>query len=196
MDKPTLRIDRKLHYDPKPPKILLSTDAAAKPGRIGCGYITTAGHFGLRAFSYREDSSCSVWVVIAELLAIYEPLCLLRDQYKTYDGIFIRTDSTEAIAWINKWKKGIERVPPGYSRTDSKGRPSRLVVLSRMFAKNTDINVAHQKAHIGEPLNEAADSLAKMALRYDGMNVNKRDLQRTATDWATNRLRDHNETVP
>ncbi|MGW3150469.1 MULTISPECIES: ribonuclease H family protein [Streptomyces] len=54
-----------------------------------------------------------------------------------------------------------------------------------------DLTFVHQKAHAGHPLNEAADSLAKLGLRCVSGGVPLTELPRLVPLWAPGGLADH-----
>ncbi|MFE4620501.1 hypothetical protein ACFRJ7_30810 [Streptomyces sp. NPDC056747] len=73
----------------------------------------------------------------------------------------MRVDSLDALGYLRAWQNGGTRMPEGYEtglRSQSR-RPS-LVQLQMCVEYTPNLTFVHEKAHVGNPVNEAADSLA------------------------------------
>lgn len=147
--------------------VVLATDAAVG-GRewVGTAYVSTTGHVGVRAHLYPEHlvQSCSR-VVVAELRAINQGL---TDVLREAGGrpVEVRTDSVQALSFLHAWQRGGVRMPEGYDLSARSGgvRPG-LERLQMLVEFTPGLTFVHEKGHAGHPLNETADSLAKMGLR-------------------------------
>jgi hypothetical protein len=83
-------------------------------------------------------------------------------------------------------------MPEGYEmRLRSQGRRPSLVKL-QMYAEFTPgLTFVHEKAHVGNPLNEAADSLAKLGLRSLRGTVPVTEIPRLVPLWASGALAEY-----
>lgn len=83
-------------------------------------------------------------------------------------------------------------MPDGYeTRLRSQGRSPSLAKL-QMYAEYTpELTFAHEKAHVGHPLNEGADSLAKLGLRSLRGAVPASEILRLVPLWASGALTEY-----
>lgn len=157
--------------------VVAATDAAATREGVGFGYVTSDGHWGLcgRRRRVGDPDGPSV-VLINELRAV--EMCL-TDPGSSRPPSLLLVDSLDAIQWLEAWRGGDVSMPDGYdlrtrvqrsSSSADHARRSRptLVRLAELMAGRRDIRVEHVPAHRGHPLNEAADSLAKIGCRRIG----------------------------
>ncbi|MFI9615371.1 hypothetical protein ACIHCM_27460 [Streptomyces sp. NPDC052023] len=103
----------------------------------------------------------------------------------------MRVDSLDALALLHEWQSG-DRMPDGYeTRLRSHGRRASLVTL-QMYAQYTPgLAFFHEKAHVGNPLNEAADSLAKLGLRSLHGMVPVTEIPQLVPLWASGALAEY-----
>ncbi|MGW3458403.1 hypothetical protein ACWDE9_02025 [Streptomyces olivaceoviridis] len=172
--------------------IVLATDASVTADKVGIGYLATTGETGLRAHVYpRYLTTPRVRVVATELRAVYWGL---RRIFAAHPGrpVEVRVDNLAALAFLHAWQNGGDRMPDGYeTRLRSQGRRPSLVKL-RMYAEYTpDLTFVHEKAHVGNPLNEAADSLAKLGLRSLRGGVPVAEIPRLVPLWASGALAEY-----
>lgn len=98
----------------------------------------------------------------------------------------MRVDNLDALELLHEWQSGADRMPDRYeTRLRSRGRRPSLVQL-RMYAEYTPgLTFVHEKAYVGNPLNEAADSLAKPGLRSLRGTVPTTEIPRLVPLWAS-----------
>lgn len=173
--------------------ILLATDASVGgPDRVASGYLATTGHAGLRAHLYpkylaRPHSR----VVVTELRAVYWGLTAVLHEHPGRP-IEVRVDNLQALRHLHSWQQGGTDMPEGYdTHLRSQGRRPSLVKLQLLAEYTQHLTFAHEKAHAGHPLNEAADSLAKLGLRCVRGAVPRTELPRLVPLWATGALADY-----
>ncbi|MEU6654939.1 hypothetical protein ABZ904_37385 [Streptomyces sp. NPDC046900] len=172
--------------------IVLATDASVGPDRVASGYLATTGHTGLRAHPYprylvRPHSR----VVVTELRAVYWGLKAVLAAHPGH-AIEVRVDNLQALRHLHSWQQGGTDMPEGYdTHLRSQGRKPRLVKLQMLAEYTPNLTFVHEKAHAGHPLNEAADSLAKLGLRCLRGTVPRTELPRLVPLWATGALADY-----
>ena len=157
-------------------RLLAATDASWREahgrngvgrGCGGFGYVLSDGRWGLRSWQsprfsrhHLNDPSGPSIVAVLELRAIG----LLLDAGVSDTSVLI--DSAPALHLIGRWRAGdTAAMPHGYSlrpRTRRGGTPT-LVRLAQTIAARPDVTFEKVSGHSGHPLNEAADSLAKVA---------------------------------
>ncbi|KWX02270.1 hypothetical protein TH66_11055 [Carbonactinospora thermoautotrophica] len=141
--------------------IVVATDAATQNGRVGYAFVTTAGRFGLGAFPHPERIVGPAQTLVAELRTVN--VAIESDGNHPF---IILCDSQDAVEYLRAWRRGNLIYPDGYTLYRKNGRTPTLVKLSRKLASNPRrYKVEWVKGHAGHPLNEVADSMAKLALR-------------------------------
>jgi ribonuclease HI len=79
----------------------------------------------------------------------------------------VLSDSKLAVAMVKRWMDGDDVLPDGYSAYRQSGKTPGLVRAQRMIHEDRNrITPVWVKGHRGEPLNEGADGLARLASRY------------------------------
>lgn len=147
-------------------RLVAATDAGYKNKTAGIAFVVSDGRWGLKHWMRNMvlDPTGPAKVLIMELRAV-ALLCEARGALP--DALLI--DSTKAISYLRSWQAGnTGPMPSGYSLRPRTGRPDKaptLVRLAELMAANPQIEIAHVHSHRGHPLNEAADSLASIALR-------------------------------
>lgn len=144
--------------------VVAATDASWKKGHAGIGYITTAGHWGLRGRpTDRDDPTGPSKVLVHELRAVD---LLLTAIGRAHDPILL-VDSLGALRYLRIWQSGrTDVMPDGYDlRPRRNDGPPTLVRLAGRMAARPGICLEHVKSHSGHLLNEAADALASIARR-------------------------------
>jgi len=143
--------------------LIAATDAGAKERHAGMGFILTDGRWGMgwRPFFTRIQSGH------AELLAV--ALLLLKGKAPLPEVVFL--DSRHAWRYLKAWQRGdtgcmpsgADRMPVGWHAGNS-GKAPTLMRLAARVAVLPAIRFECVKGHAGHLLNEAADSLASIAL--------------------------------
>jgi ribonuclease HI len=149
---------------PPPPDLsplTVATDGSVRGSVTGFGWLASDGQFGLQGFPQRRTVRRKL-VLISELLATGDAVGKLRDRPLT-----LVSDSTSAIQMVTRWMNGDDVLPPGYTTERADGKPAGLVTAWRLIHAQRDrITPVWVKGHQGEPLNEGADALARLARRY------------------------------
>ncbi|MGX1541168.1 hypothetical protein [Streptomyces adustus] len=169
--------------------IVLATDASVGPDRVAAGYLATTGHTGLRAHLYpRHLVRPRSRVVVTELRAVYWGLKAVLGEHPGRP-VEVRVDNLQALRHLHSWQQGGTDLPEGYdTHLRSQGRRPSLLQLQLLAEYTPELTFVHEKAHAGHPLNEAADSLAKLGLRCVRGTVPRTELPRLVPLWATGAL--------
>lgn len=123
-------------------------------------YLTTNGIYGLGTSIVPGTVSGEQRALQAELRAMAAALHAVGDDHP----LTILSDSKDAIGYMHLWRDGHEVWPGGYNTERAGGRESTLARLARRIRRDPDrIKVEWVRGHAGHPLNEAADSLARIA---------------------------------
>ncbi|WP_330247288.1 hypothetical protein OHA33_34030 [Streptomyces sp. NBC_00562] len=198
--RPATGAHRQVHLNDKVKSVsgpvVLATDASVGRDRVASGYLATTGHTGLRAHIYpRYLVHAHSRVVVTELRAVY---CGLKVVLAAHPGrpVEVRVDNLQALRHLHDWQRGGMDMPAGYdTHLRSQGRKPSLFQL-QLFAEYTPgLTFVHEKAHVGHPLNEAADSLAKLGLRCVRGTVPRTELPRLVPLWASGALADYQRSL-
>lgn len=146
--------------------VILATDASNHPAAISMGWVSSTGQYGVKANKYPRSVSRQDRITVAELRAIEYALRHVRTC--TDAPVHVLADSKSALSYLDKWANGTSPMPNGYSVARKAGKTPALLSLAdrvrRMVAAGT-LSWEHVHGHRGHPLNEGADSLAKLGLR-------------------------------
>lgn len=169
--------------------VMVATDASSAETSCALGWIATSGHYGLRAHPYPPYVSGPDRVTIAELRAVDYALQQIRGEFQ--GPVHLLIDSRAALRFITSWQGGGEEFPRGYSLSRARGKRPTLVRLQARMRRSPTTTVAHVRAHTGQGLNEAADSLSKLASRYLQGWHDQPEVARLAQQWAERTLDSH-----
>ncbi|MEU7365997.1 hypothetical protein AB0B92_10465 [Streptomyces hygroscopicus] len=194
--RPDTRVRRGVQFSDKvkavPGPIVLATDASVGKDHVAIGFLSTTGHAGLRAHLYPAHlSGPHARIVVTELRAVYWGL---QPVLAAHPGrpVEVRVDSLDALGHLRAWREGGTHMPKGYdTHLRSQGRTPTLTRLQMLVEYTPSLTFVHEKAHVGNPLNEAADSLAKLGLRAVGGKVPVDEIPRLLPLWATGALGDY-----
>ncbi|MCP9209699.1 ribonuclease HI [Streptomyces cucumeris] len=177
-------------------RIIVATDAAVADRHMAMAYVASDGRYGLSFHPYQGHISGTHRTDVAELRAIMFAL------ERVFDGresrpVRVLTDSRNALAYVTDWKAGEDRMPPGYDiGLRSRGLQPTLIALSRKVLRHQMITVRLVRGHAGHPLNETADSLAKLGLRTLRGWCGTTEARSLAHQWVTRGLLDCMEKGP
>ncbi|MEW9530567.1 ribonuclease HI [Microbispora sp. NPDC049125] len=148
--------------------LFAAADAAWKSGHGGLGFVASDGRWRFQSWGGgdlgRADPSGPARVLILELRAAFMAIRTLSEDASRSTLLL---DSQGAVSYLRAWQSGnVRRMPDGYSlRVRNSGAPPTLVRLAEAVAELPGLKIHHVKGHVGHPLNEAADSLAKLGMR-------------------------------
>lgn len=166
-------------------RITVATDASVYEGPgVALAYASSHGHYGLHAHPYPKYMSGSGRSTVCELRAV---LIALEAVFRVQEQVPVRvlTDSEDALHFLRRWRQGDDCMPAGYSTfLRSSGTQSSLVTLSRKVQRHQMISFRLVTGHTGHPLNETADSLAKLGLRHGRGQAETKDVKRLVPMWA------------
>jgi ribonuclease HI len=175
-------------------RLVAATDASWKHRAAGLGFVVSDGRWGLRnRRSCRPDPTGPHATLVNELRAVEFLLATINTDTRP---LTVLVDSTDALRFLYLWQGGtaITVMPFGYSlRPRSHVPQPSLVALAHRVADEPGLTFEHVKGHRGHFLNEAADSLAKMARR----NLRERfDVATRASDLVDSFLLDWHTANP
>jgi len=144
------------------PALTVAADGSVRGKFSGSGWLASDGQYGLNG---RVDSKRVIGrraSMVAELRAIDDAVLRLNGRHLT-----IFCDNSYAVSMARKWMAGQEVMPEGYRTERAEGKPAGLVVAQRRLRLNKSrLDIRWTPSHQGEPLNEGADALARLASRY------------------------------
>jgi ribonuclease HI len=166
--------------------LTIFTDASCdgRSKRIGMGFIATSGHWGIRGHHHGYTEPGDSYV--AELRAIAAAWEWVHPGHGR--PVTIMTDSRAAVDYLNRWRGGDPTLPKGYRAAyrAGGGQPS-LVVLADAVRAHPDVTFTWIKGHGGHPLQECADSLARIGYRA---HLTAEEARTAGAAIALNRLAD------
>ncbi|WP_431983801.1 RNase H family protein [Streptomyces qinglanensis] len=186
-------VETKTKVKPAAGPLILATDASIAAEHVSSGYIATSGHGGLHAHRYpRHLADPKARTAVGELRAVD---CGLRAVLAAHPGqpVEVRVDSMAALHFLRNWHSGGTRMPDGYSTAARAqgGAPTLVKLCHRVQQAAPLLTFVHEKAHVGHPLNEVADSLAKLGLRTLRGDVPRGELPRLVALWTERTLADY-----
>lgn len=142
--------------------VCVATDGSVRGKITGYGWLASTGEYGLQGFRHSTKLIGPEVVLVAELRAIGRAVQKLRGR-----DITVFSDSKPAIAMVKQWLAGESVLPEGYAVYRESGKTPGLLRAQQIISEERDrITAVWVKGHRGEPLNEGADALARLASRY------------------------------
>lgn len=141
--------------------ITVATDGSIRCRHAGFGWLASSGEHGLDGFVASSKRVGTNPVLVAELCAIGSVVCGLPRHRLT-----VLSDSRAAVAMVNRWKRGDFVLPAEYPVAESGVDQNLIAMQRRIHAERNRITLRWVRGHRGEPLNEGADALARLASRY------------------------------
>lgn len=170
--------------------VTVATDGSVRGRYTGYGWLASSGVYGLQGFRHSQKLIGPKVVLVAELRAIGAAVQRLHGR-----EITILSDSKLAVAMVRRWMAGDDTLPEGYSAYRQSGKTPGLVRAQRLIhEERARISVMWTKGHQGEPLNEGADTLARLASRYalGDSGLDSAEYHRRAQDLAETFSREFN----
>lgn len=140
--------------------VTVATDGSVRGSITGYGWLASTGEYGLLGFPHRRRQIGTDPVLVAELRAIDAAVSHIRHAPMT-----IVSDSRSAVRMVHRWMAGDCVLPDGYTTDRRSGQAGLVLAQNRIHAQRTRIDVRWQRGHQGDPLNEGADALARLASR-------------------------------
>jgi ribonuclease HI len=168
--------------------ITVAADAAVNPARgvYGAAFLATNGGYGLvlRAIDRRDGTDITT---VGELKAVSYAL----QRMPRSPNLRVLSDSRSAVAMLRHWQNGGESYPDGYqlSMRDT-GVPRLIETRKTILAAPGRFEFVWVPGHDGHPLNEFADSAAKLAMRVGTHDAERADAKKLPQIWAATRLAD------
>lgn len=167
-----------------PAPVCVATDGSVRGKFTGYGWLASSGEYGLQGLRHSTRLIGPQVVLVAELRAIGVAVQKLRGR-----DITVLSDSRLAVEMVQRWRDGDDVLPEGYAMYRESGKTPGLVRAQQMIRNDRDrITAVWVKGHQGEPLNEGADALARLASRYalgdsmlDGAEYHRRAEELAAT---------------
>ena len=141
--------------------ITVATDGSMRCRHAGFAWLASSGEHGLAGFASSSKRVGANPVLVAELCAIGSAVCGLPRHRLT-----VLSDSRAAVAMVNRWKRGDFVLPAEYPVVESGSDRNLIAMQRRIHAERSRIKLRWVHGHRGEPLNEGADALARLASRY------------------------------
>jgi ribonuclease HI len=140
--------------------LTVATDGSVRGRFTGYGWLASDGRFRLHGSKRTRGLNLRNSVLLTELKAIDDAVHSLPGH-----PLSVLTDSTAAATLIRDWMKGYDIYPQGFPCDATDQHP--LARTRETIHNNRDrLSCQWVKAHRGDPLNEGADALARLASRY------------------------------
>lgn len=169
--------------------VIIATDAAVDHlrSRAGMAYLSTDGAWGIILRPAETGSTSEVQNLVCELRAVFYAL----DRQLPEGHITILTDSMNAVAYLENWQHGAEVYPPGYTpKLGHRGVSYLAALRKKVHSAPQRFTFRWQRGHEGHPLNEFADTAAKLALRAAPGEAGRTEVAQLAPGWAQARLKE------
>jgi ribonuclease HI len=168
------------------------TDGSVSGGRSGAlaaltgwGFLSTDGSYGCGRYPQFTPRAGLDTPLVTELRAVWHAVGHRLDA----GPVTVVLDSQAAIRYLNRWAAGSTKLPSGY--TGSRVREATLRRLQTVVSGHPGrLTVQHAKGHAGDVLNEGADTLAQLGMRWARDNVPDDEVTRRAAGVAEGFLAD------
>jgi ribonuclease HI len=140
--------------------LTVATDGSVRGSYTGYGWLANDGRFRLLGSMKPKGLQVQKAVLLTELRAIDDAVRSLPGHPLT-----VLTDSTIAASLISDWMAGCDFYPHGFPGAEADQHPLSYIRES-IHANRERLSCRWVKAHRGDPLNEGADALARLASRY------------------------------
>jgi ribonuclease HI len=142
--------------------LTVATDGSVRGSFTGYGWLACNGQYGLHGLRHSKLRHGTKVVLISELRAIGDAVRTLSDR-----PLMLVSDSTLATQLITRWMNGDDVLPLGYTTERAGGKPAALISARQLiYANRRRLAIRWARGHQGEPLNEGADALARLAGRH------------------------------
>jgi ribonuclease HI len=140
--------------------LTVATDGSVRGSFTGYGWLASDGRFHLSGSKKIKGLHVQKAVLLTELRAIDDAVRSLPGHPLT-----VLTDSTVAASLISDWMEGCDVFPYGFPCETADKHP--LENMRDSIRTNRErLSCRWVRAHRGDPLNEGADALARLASRY------------------------------
>lgn len=154
----------------------------------GWGYLATDGRYGCGKYPQfvTKGGTDKTVTTVTDLRAIWHAICTEL----TTTSVTVVTDGEDAATTIDAWRAGSTRMPAGY--TGSTRKVPTLEKLRLAIAANPGrITIQHVQGHAGDVLNEGADTLAMIGMRWARDNLPADNIRTRAENIAGGFLADY-----
>ncbi len=157
----------------------------------GWGYLSTDGRYGCSGLPQLDGKVGDDPALTTELRAVWHAI----GAELPARPVTVITDSRRAIAILTAWQAGSTTMPASY-RGSSKKTPT-LELLRQAVAANPDhLTTQHVPGHSGDVLNEGADTLAQLGMRWRRDQLDRDTVARRAEGIAEGFLADYRRRHP
>jgi len=140
--------------------LTVATDGSVRGSFTGYGWLASDGRFRLSGSKKIKGLHVQKAVLLTELWAI-------DDAVRSLPGhpLIVLTDSTVAAGLVSDWMDGRDIFPYGFP-CETKDQHPMSRIRESVHLNRGRLSCRWVRAHRGDPLNEGADALARLASRY------------------------------
>lgn len=171
------------HNTPGP--LIVHTDGSVSGRRFadglghltGWGFLAVDGRYGCGRYPQFAGKAGHDIPAITELRAVWHALTAVPDQ----QAVTVILDNRNAARTLERWKTGDTSMIAGYIGSTNRRKIPTLEKLRRLVADRAgDLTVQTVRGHSGDVLNEGADTLAQLGMRWGRDNVPDGEVARRA----------------
>lgn len=142
--------------------VWVASDGSVRQKFVGCGWLASTGEYGLLHYRHSSRELGTKKVLVSELRAVADAVQKLRGRQMT-----LMCDCKFAVAMVRRWMNGHDVLPDGYrTYRENGGTPALISARQTIYEERSRITPVWVRGHQGEPLNEGADGLARLASRF------------------------------